>query len=120
MHNKLYRCDPNKNKTCSKIHCYKHVKNIYDSQCLCSETFIKKYRMSIFKRIKEFFEKPVIPLGYFEHIINKLDMNKYHVNRSCIYDPRNNTFYVTKWYIYRCDMPIDEYFDPRNEAILTY
>lgn len=45
---KLYRCDPDKNKKCKKNNCYR-----YYPLC-CHKTTEKQYRMTnIFKRIKE-------------------------------------------------------------------
>ena len=45
---KLYRCDPDKNKHCTKTNCYR-----YYPLC-CKYTIDKKYRMTnIFKRLKE-------------------------------------------------------------------
>lgn len=46
MKTKVYRCDPNKNIKCNKKHCYRRYGP-------CKYTFDKRYRMNIFKRIKE-------------------------------------------------------------------
>ena len=43
---KLYRCDPDKNKDCLSTHCYRN-----DGCCMC--TTQKQYKINIFKRIKE-------------------------------------------------------------------
>lgn len=45
--NKLYRCDPDKNLICAKNWCYRNGRDCY--RCVQ-----KKYKMNIFKRIKEF------------------------------------------------------------------
>lgn len=44
---KVYRCDPDKNTPCKKTWCYRNGHE-------CYKTVDKKYKMSIFKRIKEF------------------------------------------------------------------
>lgn len=56
MKNKLpkrYRCDPDKNTGCPKTICYRN----YLVECkyteYCKHCLSKKYKMNIFKRIKE-------------------------------------------------------------------
>ena len=43
----FYRCDPDRNTECSKSYCYRKYPDC------CKHTHIKKYKMNIFKRIKE-------------------------------------------------------------------
>lgn len=45
---KLYRCDPDKYLDCSKRNCYRNGGP-------CMHVTNKKYKMNIFKRVKEWF-----------------------------------------------------------------
>ena len=44
----LYRCDPDKNKTCKKTNCYRICPKYG-----CKSTTNKKYKMSKFKQMRE-------------------------------------------------------------------
>ena len=48
---RTYRCDPDKNVFCDKRNCYRRYKDC------CRRTTNRKYKMNIFKRIKEKWEE---------------------------------------------------------------
>ena len=54
----------------------------------------------------------------FENVVKKINKNKYHISRSIRFDKNGNP-YISEWYIYRKDMSINEYFDPKNLAVLS-
>lgn len=53
----------------------------------------------------------------FERIIKKLDKNKYHISRTLVI--KDGKFDVETWEIFRKDMSEEEYYDPKNLAILS-
>lgn len=53
----------------------------------------------------------------FEKIIKDLDSKKYHVYREV--EAIDGVICVTKWAIYKKDMPTQEYFSPENVAIVS-
>ena len=53
----------------------------------------------------------------FEDVVKKLDKNKYHVGR--ILGFVDGKPKITKWDIFRKDMSEEEFYDPRNLAILS-
>lgn len=57
-------------------------------------------------------------LKTFEETVKKLNKNKYHIGRSLAWD-ENGNFYLEKWDIFRKDMSIEDYFDPKNLAVLS-
>lgn len=54
----------------------------------------------------------------FENVVKKINKNKYHISRSIRFDKNGNP-YISEWYIYRKDMPINEYYDSKNKSILS-
>ena len=59
-----------------------------------------------------------INLIEFEDLVKQLDKNKYHICRELGFD-RDNTPYIRNWDIFRKDMPLDEFFDKNNVAVLS-
>lgn len=57
-------------------------------------------------------------LEIFEETVKKLNKKKYHIGRSLAWD-ENGDFYLEKWDIFRKDMSIEDYFDPKNLAVLS-
>lgn len=57
-------------------------------------------------------------LKTFEETVKKLNKNKYHIGRSLAWD-ENGNFYLEKWDIFRKDMSTEDYFDPKNLAVLS-
>ena len=53
----------------------------------------------------------------FEEVVKKLDKEKYHIGR--VVGFVDGTPKITKWDIFRKDMPIEEYFSPKNLVILS-
>lgn len=58
-----------------------------------------------------------MPSESFEKIIKDLDSKKYHIYREV--GAVDGVICVTKWAIYKKDMPTQEYFAPENVAILS-
>lgn len=56
-------------------------------------------------------------LEKFEKLVKKIDRNKYHVGRTIAFDTEGP--YISEWDIFRKDMSTEEYFDPKNLAILS-
>ena len=54
----------------------------------------------------------------FEEIVKKIDKNKYHIGRSLAWD-ENGNLYLEKWDVFRKNMSTEEYFDPKNLAVLS-
>lgn len=54
----------------------------------------------------------------FEETIKKINKNKYHVSRTLRFK-EDGTPYIDNWAIFRKDMTTEEYFDPKNLAILS-
>lgn len=57
-------------------------------------------------------------LKIFEETVKGLDKNKYHIGRSLAFDDKGN-MYLEKWDIFRKDMSTEEYFNPKNLAVLS-
>lgn len=53
----------------------------------------------------------------FEEAIKGIDTKKYHINRGVRFI--DGDVYVNEWAIFRKDMSTEEYFDPRNLAVLS-
>lgn len=53
----------------------------------------------------------------FEETVAKLDHKKYHIGR--ILEIIDGKPLITKWDIFRKDMSEEEYYDPKNLAILS-
>ena len=54
----------------------------------------------------------------FEETIKKINKNKYHISRTLRFK-EDGTPYIDNWAIFRKDMTTEEYFDPKNLAILS-
>lgn len=54
----------------------------------------------------------------FEETVKKINKNKYHISRTLMFD-NNNVPYIGEWAIFRKDMSTEEYFDPKNLAVLS-
>ena len=54
----------------------------------------------------------------FENIVSKLDSKKYHVGRILGF-MKDGKPIIEKWEIFRKDMSEEEYYDPKNLAILS-
>ena len=54
----------------------------------------------------------------FEEIVKKINKDKYHVSRTLRFK-EDGTPYIDNWAIFRKDMTTEEYFDPKNLAILS-
>lgn len=54
----------------------------------------------------------------FENVIKGLDRTKYHIGRTLGF-AENGELYISKWDIFRKDMSMEEYFDPKNLAVLS-
>ena len=54
----------------------------------------------------------------FEKLVKKINHEKYHVSRTMQFDNIKGP-YISEWAIFRKDMSIEEYFDPKNLAILS-
>lgn len=53
----------------------------------------------------------------FEEVVKKLDRNKYHIGR--ILGIIDGVPKIEKWEIYRKNLSEEEYYDPKNLAILS-
>lgn len=53
----------------------------------------------------------------FEETVKKLDTKKYHIGRVLAF--KDNQPIIEKWDIFRKDMSEEEYYDPKNLAILS-
>ena len=53
----------------------------------------------------------------FESVVSKLDNKKYHIGR--VAGVVDGTLKITKWDIFRKNMSEEEYYDPKNLAILS-
>lgn len=53
----------------------------------------------------------------FEELVKKIDRKKYHVSRALEFS--EDGAYISEWAIFRKDMSIEEYFDPKNLAVLS-
>lgn len=53
----------------------------------------------------------------FEETIKQLDRNKYHIGRTLII--KDGELIIEKWDIFRKGMSEEEYYDPKNLAILS-
>lgn len=53
----------------------------------------------------------------FEETVKKLDTKKYHIGRILVF--KDNQPIIEKWDIFRKDMSEEEYYDPKNLAILS-
>ena len=56
-------------------------------------------------------------LDKFMEVVNEIARQKYHVGVTVGYD-YNGVAYVESWSIYRCDMPMKEYFSMDNKPVL--
>lgn len=54
----------------------------------------------------------------FESVVSKLDSKKYHIGRILGFVEDRKPV-ITKWDIFRKDMSEEEYFNPKNLAILS-
>lgn len=54
----------------------------------------------------------------FETLIKKINTNKYHISRTLRFK-EDGTPYIDNWAIFRKNMTIEEYFNPKNLAILS-
>ena len=54
----------------------------------------------------------------FEEVVKGLDKNKYHIGRILGFG-KSGQFEITKWDIFRKDMPDDKYFSENNTAVLS-
>lgn len=54
----------------------------------------------------------------FEEVIKGIDRKKYHVGRELVFSDQGVP-YISQWDIFRKDMSTEEYFDPKNLAILS-
>lgn len=54
----------------------------------------------------------------FEEAVKELDKTKYHIGRTIGF-AEDGELYISKWDIFRKDMSTEEYFDPRNLAVLS-
>lgn len=53
----------------------------------------------------------------FEELVKKINREKYHVSRTL--EISQNGPYISEWAIFRKDMSTEEYFDPKNLAVLS-
>lgn len=54
----------------------------------------------------------------FEETVKKINKSKYHISRTLMFD-NNNVPYIGEWAIFRKYMSTEEYFDPKNLAVLS-
>lgn len=53
----------------------------------------------------------------FEELVKKINREKYHVSRTL--EISEDGPYISEWAIFRKDMSLEEYFDPKNLAVLS-
>lgn len=65
----------------------------------------------------------IVNIKDFNKVASKIDRTKYHLSVEIIYGRTGCTnysnIYVSKYSLYRGDMPLEEYFSPENKAILS-
>lgn len=54
----------------------------------------------------------------FEEVIKKINTKKYHISRTLRFK-EDGTPYIDDWAIFRKDMTTEEYFNPKNLAVLS-
>lgn len=53
----------------------------------------------------------------FEELVKKINREKYHISRTLEFS--EDGAYISEWAIFRKDMSLEEYFDPKNLAVLS-
>lgn len=96
---------------------YSHNKNYIKKIFGIDEAITNSKLIGLIIRQLKNNDNKIDPLE-FEKIVKTLDENKYHICRSMMFNAEEGP-YIAEWVIFRKDMSTEEYFSPKNLAILS-